>query len=250
MPGRPSEIGAAWPRRVLVTGLACDVALALAYLSLTLGGLSSTRAFRVLDLNMEANLPAWYESSKLLLIGIVFLALAVRPLASDARLAPLRRLSGAFALLFVYLSADEGGGIHERITGLLGGLPFVPSIDGNGVWIFLYAAAGLVGLFLARRRLLELARLWPRPLTIAVAGLAMMATGGVLLEALSYFVQPTAALYPLEVAAEELLEMVGSSVVLYAAICPLAAAVSALGGGVSDGFEGADPPSRWASGTG
>ena len=65
---------------------------------------------RLLDLNGEANLPAWCASTALLLSGLMALAIAADERMHEAR---FRRHWRGLAALFVFMSMDEAAQIHE-----------------------------------------------------------------------------------------------------------------------------------------
>src|SRR5690606_26041579 len=88
------------------------------------------------NINREQSVPTWY-SSMLLLLGAIttgVLALFTRVVG-----APYRGRWLLLALLFVYLSADEGAGIHEYLTDPIG-----ESLDTTGVFYFGWIIAGIV----------------------------------------------------------------------------------------------------------
>lgn len=104
------------------------------------------------NLDVEANLPSWYSSVKLLGVAIVSAALAVRGGVG-------RRVWMLHAALFVTLSADEAASIHEALArgllelpalaGLQSRLTGGDSLKSGHAWVWLFAPAiAAVSLFM------------------------------------------------------------------------------------------------------
>jgi hypothetical protein len=171
------------------------------------------------NLDREANLPTWFSSTQLFVIGAIFLLMSYQGRGSY-------HLSPKFLLLagmgFVLLSADEAASFHEEITAQLKNIAWVPRFKGNhGIWILFYSGIGLmVGLAIYQ----ELWAMWQHyrhEAALLGLGFVTLLVGAVGLEIVSYlFLRDGAAplLYKLEVALEEFLEMAGASVILYGAI--------------------------------
>lgn len=68
---------------------------------------------QVFNVNRENSLPAWFSAGLLLACSAT---LAVIAAAKRAARAPYARPWAGLALIFLYLSADEGAGIHEKLT--------------------------------------------------------------------------------------------------------------------------------------
>ncbi len=91
------------------------------------------------DLDGETNLPTWYSSMQLLLVGCLFFILALDRRSVDTRLA--LGLS-AVGFLFALLSLDEVACLHERIGSwsdalLPGGSREQTALARTGFWMFL-----------------------------------------------------------------------------------------------------------------
>jgi hypothetical protein len=172
------------------------------------------------DLDAEVSIPAWFSTVQLALVAaVLFLAAANNRQAGRL---PSSHLIVAGAG-FLFLSADEGAAIHERITGAAKALGFDWLLfEGvHGAWITVYAVVALALFALVARPLLRAARRYPRESRVAAAGAGLFAGGAVGLEILSYKLlrdDTQSVAYKIEVAAEETLEMVGASVMLYAAL--------------------------------
>jgi len=154
-----------------------NLALALVATDAALILLHLLTELSLFDLDVEANLPSWYSSVKLLGVAILSAALA----SGEGR-----RVWALHALLFVGLSADEAASIHE---GLARGLMELPMLSGlqerltggdsfkNGyTWVWLFAPAIVaVSLFMLLSVLRRLRRRGGSGLAYA-GGLGMLLT--------------------------------------------------------------------------
>ena len=175
----------------------------------------------LIDLDAEGNLPAWFSSFQLALIAIAFWVLAARFRATQRPSRCFLRACGGFFLL---LSIDETAMFHERITESLGSryLDWVPVYAGNHPGDAIICALVLVACVAAAfPHLRGLWQMSPRCSLIAAAGSAVYVTGAAVLESVGYKMLSggsTLSLYRAEVAAEEFLEMMGASLILYAVL--------------------------------
>ena len=172
----------------------------------------------LIDLDAEGNLPAWFSSFQLALIAIGFWLLASRYRTTER---PSRYFLRACAGFFLLLSIDESALLHERITESLGNryIDWVPAYLVNHPGESLVCALILCAcLAAACPQIIGLWRLSRRASLIAAAGCAIFVTGAAGLESLGYKLLSgaTLQLYRVEVAAEEFLEMLGGSLILYA----------------------------------
>lgn len=99
----------------------------------------------LLSLEKEWALTTWFSTVQLFTIGAVLLLTAwarKRAYKHKDHLPPAVLILGG--LLFVFLSADEGGGIHERTTLIIEdrGWDSLLFPGGHGGWISVYAAGG------------------------------------------------------------------------------------------------------------
>jgi hypothetical protein len=196
-----------------------ELCLVLIYAADTLLGSPSWSIQQLFDLDGESNIPAWFSSVQLFLIGLIFL-LRSRQTNPDHSPSPLFFLMVSTG--FIFLSVDEVVSIHEKISVIFKHVELMPRFKGDhGVWVFIYALIGLI-LFVATFR--SLAAMWNRyrhATFIMAIGMGIVVLGGVILEVISYqFLRggSTPLLYSAEVAIEEFLEMSGASVTLYGAI--------------------------------
>jgi hypothetical protein len=232
------------PGRVLVGFLAADALLVGLYAANVLAGTMGNRPlFDLFDLNMEANLPSWYSSMQLLLVAIVLLLLASPLLLRHPGVARLRRLWLVLGLGFVYLSADEGGVIHERlsqmtadaakaktspIATLLRAVGIKGAVRGGGLWILLYLAVGIVVLVLLAPLIGPALRTFRGPTLLFVAGFALMFAGGIVVEGVGDVMHFVRMAHLLEVGIEEMLELAGVTVMLYSSVLVLSRAAASF----------------------
>jgi len=168
------------------------------------------------DLDGEGNIPAWFSSVQLFLIGLVFF---LKGRQSD----PDYRPSSLFFLIvgagFIFLSVDEAAAIHEKITHVLTPIAWVPRFKGDhGVWVFIYILVGVSLCFATYRDLMAMWKRYRSATSILAVGMGLFLIGVIGLEIVSFeFLRSgsTPLLYQAEVALEELLEMSGESIMLY-----------------------------------
>jgi hypothetical protein len=163
----------------------------------------------LLNLNGEANLPAWFSAALLLAAAAV---LAVIWRTTPAGAGSGRRYWAVLAAVFVFLSADEAAEIHEMLNPLR-------EHFGNGgllywAWVVPYGIAGLALVAAYARFLTRLpsrtARLFVASGVLYVGGaLVLEMAGGMVMDRVGRGTLPVVALYTLE----ELAEM--SAVVLF-----------------------------------
>jgi len=211
--------------RLLAGLIALDIFFAAAHLFIFVGPGFPWKIVRILfDLDNEVALTTWFATVQLFAIGAVFLLAARTNRARDDSLRAVLFLAG---LVFVFLSADEGGGIHERITLIMRdrGLDSLLFPGNHGGWIAVYTVAGSIfvlasGVYL-QAPLMQIWRRFSRESLLILGGFGAIVLGGVGLEITTYLFlrsDSMADLYHLEVAIEECLEMAGGSVILYAAL--------------------------------
>ncbi|HLG14696.1 MAG TPA: hypothetical protein VJH03_09385 [Blastocatellia bacterium] len=178
-------------------------------------------AYSLVDMDAEANLPTWFASFQLALIAISLWSYSTQRRRARS---PSRNFLRLFSAGFLVLSLDETAQLHEHITGWIG-LRYVDWLprylsDHEGVTLFCVLVL-LVALRIAYRNLSALWGLSRHASLIAVAGFLTCVTGGAILETIGYkflLDGSSPSLYRAEVAAEELLEMLGASLILYAVV--------------------------------
>ncbi len=205
------------PKHLLYLLLGCDLALAALYgLSLHIGGIDVHQLF---DMDQEANIPAWFSSTKFFCIAAL---LGLYGPEALGRIGVPRFLPLLGAIVFLFLSMDESAQVHERVGRALRGNDFVPTVrNDRGAWVFVYLVVALPFLYLAAR---QLPKLWLnyRVLTISgLAGCAFIACGAAGVELIAdQFLRGYEQIqyyYKLSVLAEETSELLGTSLLLFAA---------------------------------
>jgi hypothetical protein len=178
-------------------------------------------ARNLFNLDGEWTLPTWFATVQLFSVGAVLLLAAWRSNRENRFPSIVLGLGG---LLFLFLSADEGGGIHERIAQVIRTEELEPLLflGGWGSWIPVYALVGLVlsivtGVYL-RKPLWRAWQRFPRLSLIVLGGFATIVAGGVGVEVIWLLFLVGEQGTHLAIAVEEFLEMVGASIILYATI--------------------------------
>lgn len=177
---------------------------------------------QLFDLDGEGNIPAWFSSVQLFLIGLLFFL-------NSRRFDPDHTPSPLFLLMvsagFIFLSADEVASIHEKLSVVFKHVEWIPRFKGDhGLWVFIYAIIGLILLLANLRAFVAMWNRYRHATSIMAIGMGFFLLGGVGLEAIGYqFLRSgsTPLLYSAEVALEEFLEMSGASITLYGTILML-----------------------------
>ncbi len=197
---------------------AADLVLVALYGADQIAGHPSWFLSRLVDLNVESNLPTWFSSLQLAGVSVLlFLAAALHPVGTT-----IRRAIGALALLLLFLSLDEIASIHEWLGVLsdryfLGGGRETTAFSHTGLWMLALVPAVLLWLAWFVRPL------WSGPLRSAAIRrlgavgwlLLLGAAGGV--ELLSNFFTEESPVAILLVVLEEGGEMVGGTLLFWAA---------------------------------
>lgn len=210
------------PRKVVIVLGSIAVLLALQsiyaeyVLSNILGMESDTAPARLLDLfsvNLEESLPTWYSSTNLFVAAclLAWIALGKREQAGSDR-----RSWAGLALIFLYLSMDEGAAIHESFSG-----PLQDAFSTSGFlefgWIILGIPLVILFGIVYLRFWLRLSS--PTQLLFAIAGLLYVG-GAIGIESISanqYSIDGGSSFLYLAIATlEELCEMLGVVVLIYA----------------------------------
>jgi len=191
-----------------------ELFLVLVFLADSLLGSPIWIVHLLFDLDQELNIPTWFSSIQLFLIGIIFFFIARQTDSSH-------RPSALFLLIvgvgFVFLSADEVSSIHEKLALVARTREW----GGYGAWIPIYLGLCLIFFFTAYR---EFKAMWTyfQPETLIIAtGIAVFLCGAVGLEIITiqFLLEgKTSLLYLAEVAFEEFLEMSGGSLMLFGTI--------------------------------
>jgi hypothetical protein len=201
------------PVRVFI---AIDIALGVAYLLTYLAG-QPRFLTPFLDLNRENNLPTWYSSVQWFCVAGLLGIFAISSFSFSHKKSWLLL---TLPLVFLGLSLDEIATIHERVGWwsdalLQGGSRQNSLFTRTGVWMFLLGAPFavlFVGLVVSIRSYF---RQTPGVLTKLCLGMVLTLTGALGIETLSNFVTPGSASAVLLILAEELCELLGSTIVLW-----------------------------------
>jgi hypothetical protein len=207
--------GVRMPRLILVL-LAGDLALGAAYLVNEIAGRPRDGLTRLVDLNGEANLPAWYSSMQGLAAALLLWTF-VRRQASRTWvlwLAPI--------LLFV-ISCDEVAQLHERVGGhsdalLPGGTRENTIFVHTGIWMFVIGVPFIVFLawLLVRTRRAFAAA--PGSTVKMVTGFGLLLCGSLVMDGLSNAFRIHSLPFNMLALIEEVLEMTGMTVICWAAL--------------------------------
>ena len=173
------------------------------------------RALRLFDVNKEANLPAWFSSSVLLICALVLWSTARVKSAVGDRFA---RHWWVLAAAFLYLSLDELISLHEATSSIIRSRLGVGEEGAlSQAWVLL--AAPLVLLF-ALVYLRFLIHLPARVMFLTVAAGCTYVAGALGMELPGAYVRGTRGsesfTYAVMTTIEEALEMLGAVVFLYA----------------------------------
>ena len=201
------------PRRVLVVVVA--VCLLLVAAGWTVGVVSQVpgvpiprRISRRLILTGEMNIAAWYSS---LLLFVAALLLGVIALRERTRDGGSRSHWTVLSAVFLFLSMDESVALHELTPTLLEKLGL------HAEWMVF--GAGFVAV-LALYLLPWILSLRPRTRVLVLVSAALFVGGALVLETASGFVDRSAGLGSIAsislAACEEMLEMLGSCLFIYA----------------------------------
>lgn len=173
-----------------------------------------------IDLDGEKNLPTWWSSIQWFCVAAAFWVFAIRGVE--------RRPSRSWLLLilpaiFLAFSLDEVATIHEyvgnlsdallpngeRATSLVWKTGLFPILFGVPFAILFAGLLTAMLPFLAR---------FPRARNRLLGGMALMLIAQIGIEALSNFLVPGSPAATLEIAVEEMGEMIGSTIVLWGSV--------------------------------
>lgn len=212
------------PPRIVVVAFMLDVALALLYLGFALGVLEAPLEARVLfDMDGEANVPAWWAASQLLLAAVTLL------LAGRLHPRGARWVAVLLALALGFLSLDEAAQIHEGLERSVAAAGFVAGDLGltrTALWV----AAAALGVGILLLHIVRSGVLRGRAALLYVLGFGVLfgAAGGV--EWFGVRLHGSAlGGSPRWIAAEEGGELVGGTLLWWAGLEDLRARIRARG---------------------
>lgn len=217
------------PRRVpllICLLLFVDVALALAPLIHHAAGAPFPRLHNFFDLDREASLPTWYSSMQWFCAGMLF---ALLPLYAWRRRLPGLVPMAGLALTCLVFSADEIAGVHEWLGKssdalLPGGDRDGTALSQTGLWPMLIGIPVTIALGVMVYRMRRAFAPAPIALRLLIIGLAVMFAGALLVELVVNAIPegPEGAhLMLAQHSAEEFLEMLGVSLIVWSAYAVL-----------------------------
>jgi hypothetical protein len=184
--------------RLFALILAVDLAVLLLHVLNRVGGLDK----RLLDLDLEGNLPTWLSSIQF--FGVALCAALLSQYVSGRRAVAWR----GFALLFVFLSIDESAQIHEHIVDRVATSP-----EGDAwFWPVFYIPIG-VAVLVALWAVLDDIRLYAGSALPAVLSLGLLGAAVGLDAAATQFVEEPWLFEP-ELVLEEGAELLGTAVLI------------------------------------
>ncbi len=244
------SLHALWLPGALTLAAAC---LAVAYV-LTSSHAASWGAdiARLFDLNEEANIPAWFSS--VLWLAAVLLALAVFRLHRE-RGVPYAGYWFGMVPLFLLMSLDEAGQLHETFGSMIGRrMEGQAILDVTYAWVVLgLAVVALIGMLYLR----FLLRCRPEVRRLLVLSAGLFLTGAVIVESIGAAVEsgrlagfPLGLSWTWMIIAEEMLEMMGVILLIHTLLTVMAfdavpaAARPQTPPRIAPGLQGAPPSER------
>lgn len=174
---------------------------------------------RFFDVNSEGNLPSWYSSTQLLLLGILLAIFAWHNFKKNLIASWLLCF---LAGLFLFLSLDEASEIHERIGGLTDFL--LPNADRSstafgvtGIWTFVIGIPTFLFLAVLFLKLKPYFHKTPTVLWKYFIGLTLFMLGAIGIETATNFIADKGYIFAAGVLHfEELFEMMGITTMVWA----------------------------------
>lgn len=194
-----------------------DSALGVAYVLDYLAGHPYGLVTRLLDLGQEGNLPTWYSSVQWFSVAAL-LAIFARANFRISHLNSWPLLMLPF--IFFAFSLDEVASIHERLAlktdvFLLGGSRKNTPFFRTGIWMFVFGVPFVVLFGMLILSIRSYFRRAPGAFVKIFVGMAISLAGALGIETLSNFVDFDSLSGIIQVTAEELCEMAGSTIVLW-----------------------------------
>lgn len=212
-----TNIPTSFPPAPIAVCFMIDIVLALAFVIDYWIDHSHHRLTNFLHLSQEANLPTWYSSVQWFAVAALLGLFAARQMS---RLARPSWVLAAFPLLFLMLSLDEVASIHEKLARLSdqllpGGDREATLFPRTGIWMFLLGPpfiAVLWALIVAVKPYVVDNR---GALARIVVGMAVMLSGALAVETFINLFEPDTVGATIQIFVEELLEMLGATIVLW-----------------------------------
>lgn len=197
-----------------------DVAFALAWVADRILRHPFGRLFsdKFLDLDGERNLPTWYSTQKLFLIGVLILLAAW---SCRQQRVPRAWLLGVLGATFLGFSADEFIGLHEQLAFVVdrwllpGGHRSGSDYSQTGIWMFVLIIPALAALLWVVG---ALGKLWTdRGVTLLLCVGLIVYLGGAFSDVLINFMDSHRSRM-IQIVSEEFLEMAGATTILWGAV--------------------------------
>jgi hypothetical protein len=214
----PNPAGTMQIPALIIFCLLLDIGLGLAYLGNYIAGQPFyPKITDILNLDGEDSLSAWYSSTKFFCVGVLGLIYAVEKY--DRKSFPTLLLFGLPAI-FLFFSIDEAVQIHEWLGVksdhfLPHGTRKATYFDQTGIWMFLFGVPFLIAflwlIFLIRKHFTENSGSFKK---VAV-GMLILLAGAIGIETITNFVPYDTIWDTLQVLFEELLEMLGATVIFW-----------------------------------
>lgn len=175
---------------------------------------------RLVDLDGEANLPAWYSSSQILFLGLLLGLFAF--IMRNRKPSPLLP-AGALSLICLALSLDEIAQIHEWIGNKSDQLLATGTRKGSllghtGIWMFLLGPLFLIIIAILWRKFSPYLRGRERVVRLYLLGFLVYIASALGVEILANFVSPAQADSVVQIVCEELGEMMGVTLLVWATL--------------------------------
>ncbi len=203
-------------RRLFYYLVAVEVILVVIYLllHLLLRDLRWGPLAQFFDLDRDLSIPSWFSAVQLCAASLALFAV-YRYERNH------RWFIGLSAWVVLFLSVDEGAGLHETVTHFArnNNITLLQSvmIAGRGAWIVPYLVAGALLLAVCIRPVIAIFQQHRVPSWYVSAGALTAITGAVGMEIISYLFLRDGheLLYTVEVAVEEFMEMLGVSLIFF-----------------------------------
>ena len=200
--------------------LIADIMMVVLYVLDNLLGHPFSIVTRLVDLDGEANLPAWYSSSQILFLGLLFALFAL--IMRHHRPSPFLP-AGALSLMCLGLSLDETAQIHEWIGNqsdklLTTGTRKDFLFGHTGIWMFLLGPFFMIAITVLWRRFLPYLRGRSRVVRLYLSGFFTYVLSALGIEILANFVSPNQADSVIQIICEEFGEMLGVTLLIWATL--------------------------------
>lgn len=198
--------------------LAADVTMIALFLLDNLAGHPNWKLSEWVNLERESNLPTWYSSCQLLILGLLLTLFA----HSQRRLGTTRVSFFAGAVLCVAMSLDEVAQVHEWVgvvsdTFLSGGTREGSLLHSTGIWMFILGVPFLMVSALLWRGFTTALQERGSVRRLYLGGFILYVASALGVELLVNFVTPGWSTM-VQVVAEEFGEMVGVTLLVWATV--------------------------------